>query len=110
MSDDNPPADHVMGESNTGDIEKHLKSRPTWLRLVFMVVFYALVSVAAMVATVVVVLGFLWVLFTGDVNPRLKSTGQSLATYLSQVLRYLTFNSNDKPFPFDLEWPSGDAD
>jgi hypothetical protein len=110
MSDDNPPVDHAMGEGSASDIEKHLKSRPTWFRLVFMVVFYALVSVAAMVATVVVVLGFLWVLFTGDVNPQLKSTGQSLATYLSQVMRYLTFNSNDRPFPFDLSWPSGDAD
>jgi hypothetical protein len=110
MSDDNPTADHVLDESNANEMEKHLKSRPTWLRLVFMVVFYALVSVAAMVATVVVILGFLWVLFTGDVNPHLKSTGQSLATYLSQVMRYLTFNSNDKPFPFDLGWPSGEDD
>jgi hypothetical protein len=53
-----------------------------------------------MVSTVVVVLGFLWVLFTGDTNPQLKRTGQSLATYLSQVLRYLTFNSEERPFTF----------
>jgi hypothetical protein len=110
MSDDNPPADNVMGDSSASDMEKHLKSRPTWLRLVFMIVFYALVSVAALVATVVVVLGFFWVLFTGGANPQLKSTGQSLATYLSQVMRYLTFNSDDRPFPFDLSWPSGDDD
>jgi hypothetical protein len=63
-----------------------------------------------MVATAVVALGFLWVLFTGEPNPQLKSTGASLAAYLSQVVRYLTFNSNEKPFPFDAEWPLADAD
>ena len=110
MSPDNPPADDVIDESSEKVIEKNLKSRPTWLRLVFMIIFYALISVAAMVATAVVALGFLWVLFTGEPNPRLKSTGQSLAIYLAQVMRYLTFNTNEKPFPFDVEWPSGDAD
>ena len=110
MSQDNPPVDHVVDESAENGIEKNLKSRPTWLRLVFMIVFYALISVAAMVATAVVALGFLWVLFTGEPNPQLKSTGQSLATYLSQVMRYLTFNTNERPFPFDAKWPSGDAD
>jgi Flp pilus assembly protein TadB len=110
MSQDNPPVDHVAGDGEESSIETHLKSRPTWLRLVFMLIFYALISVAALVSTVVVVLGFLWVLFTGDTNPQLKKTGQSLATYLSQVLRYLTFNSDERPFPFDLDWPDGDVD
>lgn len=110
MNESNPPADHVAGEDHEDSIEKNLKSRPTWLRLVFMVVFYVLVSIAAMVATAVVVLGFLWVLFTGEPNPQLKSTGQSLATYLCQVVRYLTFNSDDRPFPFELDWPEGKDD
>jgi len=109
MSDDNTPADDVVNESGEKAMEHHLKSRSTWLRLVFMVIFYVLISVAAMVTTVVVVLGFFWLLFTGETNARLKSTGQGLATYLSQIIRYLTFNSDDKPFPFDMEWPSGDA-
>jgi Flp pilus assembly protein TadB len=110
MSDDNPAVDHVAEELGEKTMEKNLKSRPTWLRLVFMVIFYVLISVAAMVATVVVVLGFLWVLFTGDTNSQLKSTGQSLATYLSQIIRYLTFNTDERPFPFEMKWPSGQSD
>lgn len=110
MSEDNPTIEHVADEVDEKAMQKNLKSRSTWLRLVFMIVFYVLISVAAMVATVVVALGFLWVLFTGDTNPQLKSTGQSLATYLSQIVRYLTFNTDDRPFPFEMEWPSGDAD
>lgn len=97
-------------ESGPAPMEQNLKSRPTWMRLVFMFVFYILVSVVSMVATVVVILGFLWVLFTGETNERLKSAGQGIANYVRQVIEYLTYNSDERPFPFDAEWPSPDAE
>ena len=111
MSDD-VPVDHVTTGDGGGEkaIEQNLKSRPTWLRLVFMVIFCVLIWVAGLVTTAVVVLGFLWVLFTGETNKQLRQTGQSLANYFSQIIRYLTFNSNERPFPFDMEWPSGSSD
>ena len=51
-------------------------------------------------------LQFLHVLFTGQSNPRLKDFGLSLARYAYQVLEYLTFNTEVRPFPFDTEWPA----
>ena len=112
MSDDKPPADHVNeGDGNDGSpIEENIKSRTTWLRLVFIVVFYALAGVASFVASAVIVLGFLWVLFTGDTNVQLQRVGQSIASYIYQIIRYLTFNSDEKPYPFDADWPSADTD
>jgi len=108
MSDDNPPVDHVMtdDDDDSSHIEEHLKSKPTWLRLVFMVVFYVLGSLAAFVASVVVVLGFLWVLFTGETNKQLQQVGKGIAAYVHQIICYLTYNSDSKPFPFDADWPS----
>ena len=58
------------------------------------------------VGSVVVVLGFLMVLFTGEVNRELRGIGQSLATYIYENIRYLTFNTEERPFPFGGEWPS----
>ncbi len=112
MSDDKPPADHAGDgdEGNGSPIEENIKSRSTWLRLVFMVVCYVLASVASLVASVVIVLGFLWVLFTGEANRRLQRAGQSIASYIYQIIRYLSFNSDEKPYPFDADWPSGDTD
>lgn len=101
--------DEPLGEQERREIEKNLKSKSTWLRLVFMIVFYVLGTVASMVASVVVGLGFLWVLFTGETNDRLQRAGQGLAMYIYQVVRYLTYNSADRPFPFDLEWPDSEA-
>jgi hypothetical protein len=45
-------------------------------------------------------------LFTGSVNDRLKHLGEQLARFSYQIVRYLVFASEDRPFPFDLDWPS----
>jgi len=104
MSDHNPPADHVIEDKDADTpIEEHIKSRSTWLRLLFMVVLYMLATVASFVGSFVVILGFLWVLFTGETNQQLKQAGQVIANYIYDVIRYLTFNSDDKPFPFGDE-------
>jgi len=107
VSNDNPTIDQVAAEdSDSGKIEKNLKSRATWLRLLFMCIYGLLASLASLVAAVVVVLGFLMVLFTGEVNRELRDLGQGLASYLFQIVRYLTFNTDDKPFPFGSAWPT----
>ncbi len=109
MTQDNPPADHVSveeAESTSPNIEENLKSKSTWLRLVFMIVFALLANVAMFVTSIVVVLGFLWVLFTGETNQHLRRAGRGLSSYLYQIVRYLTYNTDDKPFPFGAEWPS----
>ncbi len=107
MSNDNPTIDQVnVDDTDNGRIEKNLKSRTTWLRLLFMCIYGLLASLASMVAGVVVVLGFLMVLFTGEVNRELRQLGQGIASYLFQIIRYLTFNTDEKPFPFGLAWPT----
>ena len=110
MSDTNPPVDHVDLEDTTEakPIEENLKSRSTWLRLVFMIAYYFLISVATIVGSVVVVFGFLWVLFTGDVNRQLRQAGQAIAAYMYEIVRYLTYNTDTRPFPFGAEWPAAE--
>jgi len=111
MANDNPTVDQVVNDDvDDGKLEKNLKSRTTWLRLVFMCIFGMLASLAGMVGSVIVVLGFLWVLFKGEVNPELRQVGHSIASYMYEIIRYLTFNTDDKPFPFGSSWPSDKAE
>jgi hypothetical protein len=112
MTDTNPPADHafVDDEHSEKPIEENLKSRDTWTRLLFMAICYVLVCLASLVGSVVVVFGFLMVLFTGKVNPELREVGQNLARYVYENIRYLTYNTDERPFPFGRPWPSGAAD
>lgn len=108
MSDTTPPTDHVhTDEENAGrPVEENVRSRATWMRLLFMVISYVCVSLAALVGSVVVVLGFLWVLFAGQINPQLRAAGQAIAAYIYENVRYLSFNTDDKPFPMGGNWPS----
>ena len=109
MSNSNPPADDVFAEEAHPErpIEENLKSRNTWMRLLFMVICGFLVSIASFVGGFVVVFGFLWVLFTGEVNQQIREVGQSIASYIYEIIRYLTFNTDDRPFPLGGDWPSG---
>jgi hypothetical protein len=107
---DNPTVDQVAGEGlESNNIEQNIKSRTTWLRLLFMALFGLSICFAGMIGTVVVVLGFFWVLFTGEINRELRQIGQAIASYMYEIVRYLTFNTDDKPFPFGGAWPSGDS-
>jgi hypothetical protein len=72
-----------------------------------MAVFVAIYMITRIVFGALVVFQFLWVLFTAETNQQLTGLGQSLATYTYQIMRYLSFNSDDKPFPFSAEWPTG---
>lgn len=109
MNNSNPPADDAFVETNGPErpIEENIKSRATWTRLLFMVICGFLVSIAGFVGTFVVVLGFLWVLFTGEVNRQIRDAGERIASYIYENIRYLTFNTEDRPFPLGGEWPSG---
>ena len=111
MSNDNPTADDVVIEENQGaPIEDNLKSKSTWLRALFICIYLALAWLASMVGLFVVVLGFFWVLFTGETNSQLRQAGQGIAGYLYEVIRYLTFNTDTRPFPFGDSWPSAEDD
>ena len=109
MSDGLPPSPNGSEDSQQQPIsvKENLKTRSTWLRLFFMFVVVLLYSVSRVVVSVVVLLQFFWVLFTGETNKPLEKFGQSLATYTYQIIRYLTFNTEERPFPFDLDWPAG---
>ena len=88
------------------EIKQNIRERKTWLRGLYMLLFLIFYSVAKVIIFAVIAFQFVLTLFTGKTNERLIKLGQSLCTYLYQVLTFLTFNSNDHPYPFGA-WPSG---
>ena len=89
------------------EVKEHIKDGSVWLRLLYMILFAIIYCVAEAVLTAVVVFQFLWVLFTGGRNEKLLALGGQLSTFIYQVLRFLTYNSDVKPYPFD-EWPAAE--
>lgn len=109
MTEDTPPPGAEAPEPKPDDtaFKQHVKARSTWLRLFFMLVIVVLYGVSRVVVGAVVVLQFFWLLFTGGTNARLQQLGQALATYTYQIILYLSFNTEQRPFPFDADWPAG---
>lgn len=107
MEENTSPRDHVVepNEDGTPSLERNVKSRSTWLRLFFMIVMVLLYGVSRIVVAAVVLIQFFTLLFAGRTNEPLKEFGQSLATYTYQIVRYLTFNTEERPYPFDQAWP-----
>jgi len=87
------------------ELKSNLLSPQHWLRLIFMLMFVVLLYIASTVIGVLVALQFLFALITGKDNTNLRSLGDSISTYIFQALQFLTYNSDQKPFPFS-EWPS----
>jgi len=106
MTGSERPMDHAApGDRAGSDLERNVTARSTWLRLVFMIIFAVLYGISRLVTAAVVIIQFCHVLFTGETNAQLKTFGHSLAVYSYQVVDYLTFNSETRPFPIDAEWP-----
>lgn len=79
----------------------------TWIRFAYMLLFAVLLMAARLVITLVVIVQFLLVLFIGSDNQNLRNLGQGLAKWVYETVMFLTFNSEEKPFPFS-EWPAID--
>lgn len=91
-------------------INENLKKIDTWKRIIFMLMFALIDSLVKLLLWLVILLQTASVLLTGNTNPNLLGFGTSLATYHYHILLFLTFSSEQLPFPF-AEWNlSADSD
>jgi len=89
------------------ELKQNLQRKSTWMRALYMVLFAFIFGVVEIILSAVVVFQFVMSLLTGNTNAQLVKLGQSLGTYLYQITLFLTFNSDDYPYPFNA-WPEGE--
>lgn len=88
------------------EYKENIKDHGTWMRGLNIILFAIIYSVTEIVIALVVVFQFLSVLLTHKTNDKLLSLGMNLSTYIFQILSYVTFNTNERPFPFS-DFPDG---
>lgn len=81
--------------------------RNIWIRGLFMLLMGFAFQVSGTVLCIVTVIQFVMMLLSDTPNARLTSFGRSLGRYLQQIAKFLTFATEEIPFPFN-DWPSGD--
>lgn len=82
-----------------------IEDKETWIRGAFISVFLIFIglllySPLALILLAVIVIQFGFVLFKGQLNEQLLNLSKILCDYLYQVMLYITFNSDERPFPF----------
>lgn len=91
-------------------IVDNLKQPSSWIRVLFMVGFVILLYlIIAPVIFVLMLVQALFVLLTGEYNANLKHLGAALAQYVLQILLFISYNSDLRPFPF-TDFPPMDPD
>lgn len=90
------------------DIKANAKNVDVWTRglfiLIYAVIFYFLFGLIWLV----VIFQFFIKLITGELNRPLLDFSDALNRYVSQILLYITFKSEQRPFPFS-PWPGSAA-
>ncbi len=92
-----------MQENSTVALEK----RNIWLRGLLMILMALAYQLVGTVLFFTAVIQFVFALATDTPNPRLAIFGRSVGRFQSQIANFVSFASEDLPFPF-ADWPSGD--
>jgi hypothetical protein len=87
-------------------LKDELTRRDKWSRLLYIVVYAVMFQLAELVLAAVVVIQFLWHLFTGAPNPSLREFGHRLGAWLGETVRYATYASDSRPWPDAADLPN----
>lgn len=84
---------------------EHLQDAETWRRGFYMAIFIVIYTAAEVLVFGIAAFQFFSRLFTGDLNPRLVEFAPGLSIYIYEILCFLTYESDERPFPFS-DWPA----
>ena len=85
-------------------LKSNLKSESFWIRSIFMVLFFIVYRIVDILVLLVAICQWLYVLLTGDANASLSRFAGGLASYVAQIIQYLSYQTEEKPYPFS-DWP-----
>ncbi|MFQ5658932.1 MAG: DUF4389 domain-containing protein [Gammaproteobacteria bacterium] len=89
------------------NVKENVKNVDVWIRGLFIVIFGVIFYVLYIVIWLLVIFQFLTKVITGNLNQNLFNFSDGLTRYAFQILLYITFQSEERPFPFS-PWPVGD--
>lgn len=81
-------------------LKNNLRAVSIWIRLLYMLLFAVILYIAIGLFALVTIVQFLFSLITGEANTNVLRFSDVLSQYINQSLRFVTFLSDDKPFPF----------
>lgn len=88
--------------------KRQSNAKETTIRLLYAILFSVIYYVALFVVGAIILFQFGFTYLTGQHNEKLLVFSGSLNRYVLQILDFLSFRTDQKPYPFD-EWPPSDS-
>lgn len=85
---------------NQDEIKTNLLDANQWIRMLFMAGFAVAAWFVLLGLIVLVLVQTLIVLVSGEANRNLRKVGYLFGCYLQELIQYLCYNTDTKPFPF----------
>ena len=91
------------------NIIDNLKQSSVWVRIILMVAFAVVLYPVFLVLLVLMIAQMLFVIITGESNANLRSLGVALSAYVFQIVQFMSYVTDTKPFPFS-DFPKAEND
>lgn len=90
----------MNNEQNVKSLKEKILNPDHWVRLILMLLMYiVLLIIVKLVVLITLVIQWLMVLLSGAPHEGLKRMTKSMNHYTYQIMEYISFNSDTKPFP-----------
>ena len=86
---------------NTEEVKEEVLQLGKWTRLIFMIFYAFVLNFVVSVVIAISFIQFLFYLFTSKDNETLSDINQHLFLFVSDTLKFLLFDTDIKPFPFN---------
>ncbi len=90
---------HLEKSHHTAD------KKPIWFRGLYIFLFFVISYVVILITFFVVIFQFISHLILNKPNEHLQHFGESLSLYACAIMQFITYNTEQMPFPFD-SWPT----
>ena len=86
------------------EVKENVKNVDVWIRGLFIIIFGVILYFVFGIIWLLVIFQFFTKVITGSLNENLSKFSGGLTSYVMQILHYITFQSEVRPFPFS-PWP-----
>ena len=86
------------------DVKNNQESKADLTRVLYVILYLIISRIISMILFVIVVGQFIYSWVIGKPNEKVLVFTKSLAEYTKQIVEYVSFNTDKKPWPSD-DWP-----
>jgi hypothetical protein len=96
-----------MSAQKEPSVPKYPHTRAKLLEALCFILFYFIGYIVWILTVAISIFQFLYGIFLKNPNKNLLDFGKNLNLYLYEIVRFISFNTDTKPYPFS-PWPNSD--